>query len=391
MALKGIDVSSHQGIFPWESVRNNIDFAILRSSHGMNDKDVQFERNYAECKRLGIPVGVYHYFYYSDYGKHLVEMRNFLVSIIGKSFDYPTFIDYEEGFFGTPTKLGSLSKVQITNYAKEDIAKLKANGFKAGIYANTNWLTNKVDATQIDADMVWVADYRTVLGYKGEHDIWQYTSSGSVVGYSGRLDMNWYYPPVNQGVESSVKLGEKSSRVQKMQVLLKRKAYTISVDGVFGNNTLKALKLFQVDNDLKPDGVCGVKTWEKLDSVVKYSLANDGEKYVTKNFKVKEFKCKDGWDTVLVCMVNANRLQKFRDEIAKPIHINSAYRTEAWNDFKGGEDNSLHLHGYAVDFYVDGMTPAQVYSKLNPTHKGGLGKYKYFTHMDSGRRRRWFG
>lgn len=391
MPLKGIDVSSHQGQFPWTLVKPNIDFAILRSSHGMNEKDVQFERNYAECKRLGIPVGVYHYFYYSDYGKHLLEMQNFLSVITGKTFDFPAFVDYEEGNFLTPSKLGGLSKDKITQYAKEDIAKLKKRGFKAGIYANTNWLTNKVDATKIDADMVWLAQYASKPTYAGHYDMWQYTSAGAVPGYAGRLDMNYYYPPVDQGVAAPVRLGERSSRVIKMQTLLKQKAYPVTVDGVFGSQTEKTLKQFQLDNDLKADGICGVKTWEKLDSVVKYSLKADGDKYVSKNFKVKEFACKDGSDEVLICKVNVERLQAFRTKIGKPIHINSGYRTVTYNKRVGGASDSLHTFGYATDFYVDGMTPAQVYALLNPTHKGGLGKYKTFTHMDSGRRRRWFG
>lgn len=391
MPLKGIDVSSHQGQFPWSLVKPQIDFAILRSSHGMNEKDVQFERNYAECKRLGIPVGVYHYFYYSDYGKHLLEMQNFLSVITGKTFDFPAFVDYEEGNFLTPAKLGYLSKDTITRYAKEDIAKLKARGFRAGIYANTNWLTNKVDATKIDADMVWLAQYASKPTYKGEYDIWQFTSKGSVAGFAGNLDVNYYYPSVDQGVVAPVKLGEKSSCVVKMQTLLKQKAYKIATDGVFGNQTLTILKAFQTDNDLKPDGVCGVKTWEKLDSVVKYSLKTDGEKYVSKNFQVKEFACKDGSDEVLICKVNVERLQAFRSKIGKPIRINSGYRTVSYNKRVGGASDSLHTFGYATDLYVDGMSPASVYGALTGTHKGGLGKYRTFTHMDSGRRRRWFG
>ena len=393
MPLKGIDVSSHQGVFNWSAVKPHIDFAILRSSHGMNEKDVQFERNYAECKRLGIPVGVYHYFYYSDLGKHNFELQNFLSVIIGKTFDFPAFIDYEEGNFLTPSKLGYLSKDKLTWLAGQDIAKIKAHGFKAGIYANTNWLVNKVDATKIGADMVWLAQYADKPTYNGEYNIWQFTSSGTIKGYPGKLDMNYYYPAVDQGVTEPVKIGEKSSRVTKMQTLLKQKAYKVSVDGVFGKQTFDVLKAFQIDNDLKADGVCGVMTWGKLDSVKRFSLKQDGEKHVSKNFKVKEFACKDGSGEILICSVNVDRLQAFRDKIGKPIHINSGYRTPSYNSSKDvrGAYESLHTYGYATDFYVDGMSPASVYSSLQASHKGGLGKYKTFTHMDSGRRRRWIG
>ena len=44
-----------------------------------------------------------------------------------------------------------------------------------------------------------------------------------------------------------------------MQTKLKVKA-----DGIFGKNTLRALKDFQLINGLVSDGICGAKTWEKL-------------------------------------------------------------------------------------------------------------------------------
>lgn len=38
----------------------------------------------------------------------------------------------------------------------------------------------------------------------------------------------------------------------------------ITVDGLCGKNTAKAIKEFQQKNGLEPDSCCGVKTWEKL-------------------------------------------------------------------------------------------------------------------------------
>ncbi len=56
--MKGIDVSSWQGIINWEKVKQQIDFAILRIGYGMYEfqKDGYFEKNFSECERLGIPV-----------------------------------------------------------------------------------------------------------------------------------------------------------------------------------------------------------------------------------------------------------------------------------------------------------------------------------------------
>ena len=61
IVAKGIDVSKHQGVINWEKVKasGQVDFAILRAGFGKESSqiDVQFERNYSECKRLGIPCG----------------------------------------------------------------------------------------------------------------------------------------------------------------------------------------------------------------------------------------------------------------------------------------------------------------------------------------------
>ena len=66
MSTKGIDVSHYQGEIDWKKVKPQIDFAILRMGLGDDIKsqdDKQFERNYAECVRLGIPFAVYFFSY----------------------------------------------------------------------------------------------------------------------------------------------------------------------------------------------------------------------------------------------------------------------------------------------------------------------------------------
>ena len=61
----GIDVSEHNGTINWDKVK--VDFAILRlgwiGNTNNHTLDKQFEKNYKECKRLKIPVGVYVYNY----------------------------------------------------------------------------------------------------------------------------------------------------------------------------------------------------------------------------------------------------------------------------------------------------------------------------------------
>lgn len=59
-----------------------------------------------------------------------------------------------------------------------------------------------------------------------------------------------------------------------------------------------------------------------------------------------------------------NILQPLRDAIGKPIHINSAFRSESVNRLVGGSPTSQHRLGQAADIRVDGMTSKQVAKKI---------------------------
>src|SRR5699024_4417121 len=76
---------------------------------------------------------------------------------------------------------------------------------------------------------------------------------------------------------------------------------------------------------------------------------------ISKNFKLREFACKDGSNLVKVDKNLLNKLQALRDRIKRPIIITSGYRTESHNRKVGGSKNSQHLYGKAVDIKVSGM------------------------------------
>ncbi len=70
---------------------------------------------------------------------------------------------------------------------------------------------------------------------------------------------------------------------------------------------------------------------------------------VSKNFKAKEFACKDGTSTLLLDKDILCILERFREYVETPVTINSAYRTKEWNKKQGGASNSYHLYGRAFD------------------------------------------
>lgn len=121
------------------------------------------------------------------------------------------------------------------------------------------------------------------------------------------------------------------------------------------------------------------------DSTVKtYSVKKDGSTYLSKNFKVSEFKCNDGSDTVLISDKLVDLLQKIRDHFGVAVTINSGYRTSTYNKKVGGATNSQHVKGTAADIVAKGVDPLTVaqYAEYLMPNSGGIGVYQTFTHVD---------
>lgn len=125
-------------------------------------------------------------------------------------------------------------------------------------------------------------------------------------------------------------------------------------------------------------------------SVRTYSLNRDGERCLSNNFKVKEFRCKDGSDTILIDVdFVRNYLQKIRDHFGAAVTINSAYRTATYNKRVGGATNSYHVKGQAFDIVVSGHTPAEVAKYAQALGIKGIIQYNTFVHVDSRTTKYW--
>ena len=125
-----------------------------------------------------------------------------------------------------------------------------------------------------------------------------------------------------------------------------------------------------------------------------YSRAKDGLTALSPHFKVREFACSDGTDTVFVSPALVEVLEKVRVHFGKPVTINSGYRTETKNKSVGGAAYSQHKYGLAADIHIDGVTPKQIASYVETLlpNTGGIGIYKTFTHIDVRKvRSRWNG
>lgn len=112
-------------------------------------------------------------------------------------------------------------------------------------------------------------------------------------------------------------------------------------------------------------------------AIKQYSLKTDGAKQLSPAFRVREFRCRDGTDTILIDEGLVVLLQCIREHFGKPVHITSGYRTAEHNAAVGGSKSSQHLLGRAADFYVEGVPVATVaaYAETLLPGRGGIGRY----------------
>ena len=112
-------------------------------------------------------------------------------------------------------------------------------------------------------------------------------------------------------------------------------------------------------------------------AIKQYSLAKDGAKRLSPAFKVREFRCRDGSDVVMIDQTLVVLLQAIREHFGKAVTITSGYRTAAHNAAVGGSKSSQHLLGRAADFWVEDTPVASVaaYAETLLPARGGIGRY----------------
>ncbi len=195
MSAKGIDVSLYQGSINWEKVKPHIDFAILRIGLGddiPSQDDAKFERNYAECVRLGIPFAVYFFSYAVNKAKVQSEIAHIKRLLEGKTINAPVYIDVENT---RGLDWRTISNADMLGIMQEFNVQLNALGYKMGIYSSRSAFWNeKMSDPWYDNVSKWVAEYGDkVNDFNRTYDIWQHTSKGAIDGINGNVDMNVMY------------------------------------------------------------------------------------------------------------------------------------------------------------------------------------------------------
>lgn len=116
-----------------------------------------------------------------------------------------------------------------------------------------------------------------------------------------------------------------------------------------------------------------------------YIIDTDANEKVGQHFKVKEFACKDGSQVVFIDSYLVSILDILRNQVGKPVIINSGYRTPTRNKAVNGAKYSYHMRGMAADIRVNGTSPKEIANKLNKIvpNECGIIVYDNWVHFDT--------
>ena len=222
----GIDVSEYQGDINWRKVRNSgVNFAIIKAcilnkekSIGSNGTKLMenpyLRKNLEGAINEGIKVGVYVYSYANSTNEAKKEAE-FVLSLIDKyDITYPVYYDLERN-------VGS--KNVNTNLAVAFCEKIKAAGYKPGVYSGAEFFINNMDIVKLAGYEIWAARYFDLTQYNYPTDMdkinenlnktfyynqktkktdkytsiklkmWQYSTNGKVAGINAPVDLNYSY------------------------------------------------------------------------------------------------------------------------------------------------------------------------------------------------------
>lgn len=189
----GIDVSEHNGVVNWPAAKKaGIGFAVIRTGYGTSHTDYQWKNNIEGALAQGIPVGIYHFSYALTAAGAKAE-ADFVLSLLAPykgKITLPVFFDFEYDTVDYAKKQGvTLGASAFNAHTVAFCERIKSAGYTAGTYYNLDYLRRYVDMDQISGYARWYAQYSSTPSASG-HDIWQYSSSYTIPGCSGRFDVN---------------------------------------------------------------------------------------------------------------------------------------------------------------------------------------------------------
>jgi len=187
----GIDVSQWQGNVNWAEVKaSGIDYVILRAGYGKfaSQVDTKFYENVKAAQEVGLDCGIYWYSYAVTVEDARREAEVCCEIIKDYDYKYPVYFDIED-----PSQQ-YLTTAQTSAIIETFCQTIAEKGYYPGIYSYASFLNTKVYREVLEKYDVWVAHFNVAApSYSGTYGMWQYSSTGTVAGIKGDVDLDHCY------------------------------------------------------------------------------------------------------------------------------------------------------------------------------------------------------
>ena len=191
--MKGIDVSSHEGVINWDIAKDSIDFAIIRAGWGKNNIDETAKKNVEECEKNNIPFGLYWFSYAYTVEMARNEAKYLLQFVDGHIPLFPLYFDFEYDSVNWAKKKGVIITKQLLNdMASAFCDELENAGYYAGIYANDDYIRNMYGENIFKRYDLWYARWN-ISEPDRLTNLWQNSSDGKISGIDSYVDTDICY------------------------------------------------------------------------------------------------------------------------------------------------------------------------------------------------------
>lgn len=192
---KGMDISYHQGDIDFKLAKaNGVEFVIIREGY-RNTTDSKFFEYVQQAKDAGVEiVGVYHFSYALNEEQAIEEARSCIENVrkAGLGSNTLVFYDFEYDTVKKAAASGvTLTKSECNTHTLAFCNEVIRLGYISGIYTNLDYYKNWYDKDVLGKYRIWLADYTG--GPDFDCLIQQYTSTGSIPGIKGNVDLDYYY------------------------------------------------------------------------------------------------------------------------------------------------------------------------------------------------------
>jgi GH25 family lysozyme M1 (1,4-beta-N-acetylmuramidase) len=321
--LYGIDVSLYQGNINWTKV--NTDFAMIRIATGKTYPDSYFEKNYANAKAAGIPIGAYYYMYATTEAAALAEAKKAYELIKDKTFEYPFYLDIETD------AQANLSQGKLESIIQTFLRYFEDRKWFVGIYSFESLLSKLSDSFR-KRYTIWCANISRKPDISC--DIWQYSWKGKNAGVgNGKADVdtNYCYKDFPSIIR---KAGLNNTQItEKVNTPAQEPINTSYEDYIPSSVVFYTPKEKNVITTFK--------------NVTKMNAA--GNKRLSNHFQVKEFLSPDCGEVKIHSKLIRILEALYAALDCSSIIVTSGYRTSTHDLAVGGDGKGQHTLGRAAD------------------------------------------